>query len=373
VGARVERLVWNDFALDSVDLGGVALKLTLGLGSGLSRRAGDAPGVVYALTDRGPNLFVSQAVDDYGQAHLAYLRGVAGAKIMPMPWAGPEIVALRVAGGGVDVVRRIPLVTRSGARLTGVALPGSETEPIFDIAGKAIAADRLGADSEALAVLPNGSFLVAEEYGPSILVVGADGVVSERWVAAGREAELSHPDLPARGVLPERCGRRRPNRGFEALCASPDGRWLYLGFQSALMGEPETGVPVWKLDARTGALVDEWAYPFDTPASFTRDAARRKVGLGDLKICEFAWVGEDALIVLERIAHSTKVYRVELGQLPEKVLLFSSDNHPEVGSDMEGMAMLSPSEILLVSDNDFGVEGAGTEFWRISLEAPFVR
>jgi hypothetical protein len=67
------------------------------------------------------------------------------------------------------------------------------------------------------------------------------------------------------------------------------------------------------------------------------------------------------------------VYRVELGQLPEKVLLFSSDNHPEVGSDMEGMAMLSPPEILLVSDNDFGVEGAGTEFWRISLDAPFVR
>jgi hypothetical protein len=34
--------------------------------------------------------------------------------------------------------------------------------------------------------------------------------------------------------------------------------------------------------------------------------------------------------------------------------------------------MLSPFEILLAPDNDFGVEGAGTEFWRISLEAPFV-
>ena len=368
MAARIERLVLTDLALDPVELVGATLRLTLGLGSGLARRAGDAPGVVFAITDRGPNLFVSQAVEDYGQAHLEHLRAVTGAKIMPMPWAGPEIVELRVADGGVGVVRRIPLVTRSGARLTGVALPGGEMEPIFDIAGKAIAADRLGADSEALAVLPDGSFLVAEEYGPSILVVGAEGVVSERWVAAGREAELSHPDLPARGVLPERCGRRRLNRGFEALCASPDGRWVYLGFQSALMGEAETGVPVWKLDVRTGALAAEWVYPFDAPESFTRDAARRKVGLGDLKICEFAWVGEDALIVLERIAHSTKIYRVELGRLPEKELLFSSDDHPEVGSDMEGMAILSPTEILLVSDNDFGVEGAGTEFWRVVLE-----
>jgi hypothetical protein len=54
--------------------------------------------------------------------------------------------------------------------------------------------------------------------------------------------------------------------------------------------------------------------------------------------------------------------------LPEKRLLFSTDDHPEVGPDMEGMALLSPTEILLVSDNDFGVEGARTEFWRITLD-----
>jgi hypothetical protein len=368
--ARVERLAWTDVELDPVKLPKASLKLTFGLGSGLTRRASDPPGVVYAVTDRGPNLFVSQAVEDYGLEEMDRLRGLAGAKIMPQPQAGPEIVELRVESGAVRLVRRMPLVTRSGARLSGVALPGGQMEPIFDLAGAPIAADRLGADSEAIAVLPDGSFRVAEEYGPSILVADADGVVSERWVAAGREAELSHPDLPTRGVLPERCMRRTPNRGFEALCASPDGRWLYLGFQSAMMGEPESCVPVWKLDARTGALAAEWSYPFDPPASFRRDAVRRAVGPGDLKICELAWAGEDTLLALERIAHSTKIYRVELGRLPEKHLLFSSDNHPEVGSDMEGMALLSPREILLVSDNDFGVEGAGTEFWRIGLGAP---
>jgi hypothetical protein len=31
--------------------------------------------------------------------------------------------------------------------------------------------------------------------------------------------------------------------------------------------------------------------------------------------------------------------------------------------------MLSPFEILLAPDNDFGVEGAETEFWRIGLDA----
>lgn len=34
------------------------------------------------------------------------------------------------------------------------------------------------------------------------------------------------------------------------------------------------------------------------------------------------------------------------------------------------MVLLSPSEILLVNDNDFGVEGAEAAFWRISLPEP---
>ncbi|HEX8375407.1 MAG TPA: hypothetical protein VF606_09530, partial [Geminicoccaceae bacterium] len=58
--------------------------------------------------------------------------------------------------------------------------------------------------------------------------------------------------------------------------------------------------------------------------------------------------------------------------LPElsKSLLFSSDDAPEVGRDVEGMARLSPTELLLVTDNDFGVEGASTGFWRLSFDEP---
>jgi hypothetical protein len=92
------------------------------------------------------------------------------------------------------------------------------------------------------------------------------------------------------------------------------------------------------------------------------------VGAGDLKICEFAWLGEDRLIVLERIAHSTKLYDIDLRRLPEKTPLVSSDDYPEIGPDIEGMALLSPTEVLICSDNDFGVEGAATGFWRIVFE-----
>jgi hypothetical protein len=53
-----------------------------------------------------------------------------------------------------------------------------------------------------------------------------------------------------------------------------------------------------------------------------------------------------------------------------KRLLFSSDDAPEIGADLEGMAILSPSELLLASDNDFGVEGAETGFWRVRFDRP---
>ena len=54
----------------------------------------------------------------------------------------------------------------------------------------------------------------------------------------------------------------------------------------------------------------------------------------------------------------------------EKTLVFSSDHAPEVAADMEGMAVLSPTELVLVSDNDFGVEGAETGFWKITFAEP---
>ena len=55
-----------------------------------------------------------------------------------------------------------------------------------------------------------------------------------------------------------------------------------------------------------------------------------------------------------------------------KRLLFSSDDAPEVGADLEGMAILSPTELLLVNDNDFGVEGAETGFWRVRFDQPLL-
>jgi hypothetical protein len=53
-----------------------------------------------------------------------------------------------------------------------------------------------------------------------------------------------------------------------------------------------------------------------------------------------------------------------------KTLVLSTDDAPQLDRDLEGMAVLSPHELLLVNDNDFSVEGARTRFWRIRLAKP---
>jgi hypothetical protein len=365
---QVRELKWRDPPLGEVKTPRGRLRLTLGVGSGLSRRPGDPPGRVWALGDRGPNLKIGAAIKLYGLDHLACLREREGAKVLPIPDFQPCLAELQVGRQRVRLLRVIPLRTPDGP-LSGRPPPGgpeASMEPAFDLMGRVLPLDPWGADTEGLAALADGSFRVAEEYGPSLLHVDAEGVVRARWAPPGRDLPGSEPVLPAKAL------RRRLNRGFEAVCASGDGRWLYVAFQSALTGDPRESTTIWKLDAGTGALADEYAYPFDPPASFTADAAAGEATPGDLKVCELVWAGPDRLLVLERITRSARIYAVDVAQpgALDKRRVFSTDEAPQIAQDLEGMTLLSPRDLLLATDNDFGVEGAETRFYRLRFDAP---
>jgi Esterase-like activity of phytase len=406
-GVSVKRLAWSDVLLGGVNLPAGRLELTLGLGSGLTTRAGDAPDTVWALTDRGPNLSVEDAVARYGLDHLLSFATVRKAKIMPRPDMAPEILELRIKGDVVELVRRMPLHLASGQSLSGRPIPGEGMEQVFGLDGASIGADALGADPEAIAAMPDGGFWIAEEYGPSLLKVDASGVVTKRWTPAGREAYVSGVGLDVSGALPAIAARRTLNRGFEGVAASTDGLWLYAAFQSTLDGSKGEArnkrfARIWKLDSASGTVVGQHLYPFDAPESFPRDQLEGE-DKDDLKICDLVMAGPDTLIVLERMTRTAKLYVVELRDdrciaakhldvatqpaledmnaseldlcgvtMLEKRLLFSGDDFQEIGPDIEGVALLSANELLLVSDNDFGVDGAKTQFWRVQSDAAFV-
>ena len=389
---KVQRLGWSDPPLGAIDCPKRPMELTASFGSGLTRRRGDPPGILWGVGDRGPNFKVKVAVERYGLESLRRFKGTAGAKVMPRPDIGPAIAQLRVLEDRVELVRTIPLVNGDGTRVSGLPSPNgahAECEPALSLDGELLDPDPNGADTEGIAALSDGSFFLGEEYGPSLLKVSAEGRVLSRW---------------APGTLPEIAGRRQLNRGFEAISLSPDEAWLYLAFQSPLAHPDEQAherarhVRLWKLDARTGEVAAQFLYPLDAPETFRRDAAKGEFGRSDIKVSEILAEQHGTLLVLERGSETTKIFRTRLdasaaldpshldictrptleeisgegGSLPElsKQILFSSDAHPEVAADLEGMAILSPTQLLLVSDNDFGVEGAETSFWRVTFDEP---
>lgn len=402
----VERIAWRDVSLGVLKLrNGGRMRLTLGVGSGLAQRRGDPSGTLWAIADRGPNLKVDTAVERYGLSHLAHLADLDGAKLMPRPDLGPTLCELKLEGKAIKLVRQLRLGSSNGRPLSGLpALAGNAMEPAFDLEGNALGVDPSGADTEGVVALSNGTFWIAEEFGPSLLHVDAEGKVLRRWVPRGIEKSLTNAGHPVHGVLPAIAARRRLNRGFEALALSPDERWLYLIFQSPL-AHPEVKVfkraqhvRVWKLELATGVIAAQFLYPLDKPSSFARDQARGDVDRSDIKVSEAVTLGDGELLVLERISYTTKIYRVALepkialpksqidprtrptleqmsadGDLPEtipvlaKSLVLSSDDFPALPRDLEGMEMLSPTELLLVNDNDFSVEGARTQFWRVKV------
>ena len=369
----ITALAYDDVLLAEVPLPGGMLRASVGLGSGLATRPGDPPGRLWAICDRGPNLKPKQALKSYGLDAARPLLDIEGAKILPLADFTPAIHELQVEGDTVRLLSARPLVGAGGARLNGLPLPGgpeAAMEPAFGLDGRPLGTSLLGVDTEALAALADGDFWVAEEYGPSLLRVAADGRVVARCYPAGAEAPWATPAYPVRGNLPADAARRRLNRGFEALALSGDGTRLFAILQSPIAGE--SAARVWTLDAGDGALLAEHRYSFDPPESFLRDASDGPVDTGDLKIGDALWLAEDRLLVLERISRTSKLYvaRLDPDGSISKTLLLSTDDHPEVCADLEGVALLSDRELLLVNDNDFGIEGAATRFYRIAFDRP---
>jgi hypothetical protein len=408
-GWSVERLDWTDEALGEVELPKRTMRFRSGFGSGLSRRAGDPEGVVWAVCDRGPNIKVETAVKLYGLDRLETLRSEDGAKIMPRLDLGPALAELRVEGDRVLLVRTLRIADPEGRPLSGLPVPGgphTRCEPAFDLNGNALASDPSGLDTEGIAALADGGFWVGDEFGPSLVRLDSDGRVLKRLVPEG--TVLGGAAYPVEASLPAIAARRQLNRGFEAIALSPDGKSLFLAFQSPLAHPDERAhaqgrhVRLWRLDAESGEVAAQYLYPLDPPETFLRDGKKKPLERSDLKVSELVWVGEDSLLVLERGSETTRIYRVtpadgfalppehldvatrpgveEFSAREEglglpvlaKRLLFDTDDAPDVGADLEGMAILSPFELLLVNDNDFGMEGAETGFWRVRFDQPLL-
>lgn len=366
--------------------------LDVGIGSGACHFIGDEDDIIYTITDRGANIKTSASVKLLG-VDLTDKEG----KIFPVPNFSPTIYKLEISDGKAEILRKIQLKTEAGIPVTGLANPG--TEPAWDIQGDLLPYDPSGIDAEGLVKMRDGSFWVAEEYGPSILHLAGDGRILERWVPKGVQPLLAGAGYPVKEKLPEILRNRSLNRGIEGITASPDERYLYFAMQSPLANPHKDAyrnsrnVRIFKVDNQAEDVVGEYVYEIDPAETFVQDNRKNAHRQEDVKLSELTAVATDKLVVLERLSKTTKFYQIDLAgteniygskwdQEPtspsleqsmnevktvKKVLLLDTDEIGGLMKKAEGMAWLGDDQWIIINDNDFGITGESTYIARVKM------
>ncbi len=187
------------------------------------------PGHFYGLSDRGPNVATAAGVNPPG---IIFLMPEFNPRISLYRITSSGAIELVSSIGLKDrngrPVTGLPNRTFGNTGETPYNLDGTPVQ--LDPDGDGIRGyDESGIDSEGLVAMPDGTFWVSDEYGPHIV----------QFDATGREIARINPFATdprnrAGRVLPAELARRWPNRGMEGLTITPDGRTLVGIMQSNL-------------------------------------------------------------------------------------------------------------------------------------------
>jgi len=257
-------------------------------------------GEFWTVTDRGPN--GQMAVDGKKRRTFA------------VPGFDPAIVKIRVSGSTVKLLDAIPVTTSSGKSVTSLSnQKGRDEAPYSYDAKTPLSYNPNGVDTEGIVRAKDGSFWLADEYGPSLIHVSARGKVLTRYVPKG--LNLTGTDYPVVEALPSILLHRKVNRGFEGLAQLPGGD-LVMAVQSPLSvpdedaGEASLTTRLLRFSPKKRAVTAEYAYRFD-PVSVVDPG---EDDTSELKISSVVAVGRDRLLVEERTDKAARLQVVRLSR-----------------------------------------------------------
>lgn len=307
----------------------------------------------YILTDRGPN------VDGL----------TSESKVFPLPDYSPMIGRFRLQGDSLKLVENIILKDSTGLNLVG--LPNKEGDGVtgevaYNLSGEIIRNPSRGIDSEGLALGPDSTFWVSDEYAPFIMQFDRQGKLLR---------ELS----PSKG-LPAYYAKRRPNRGMEGLTISRDGKYLYGIMQSPLY-YPDKSTKDKSLNNRiiqidlTNNTTKEFIYQLEAPKNIVseitsindstflvmeRDGDFPKDGKGFKKVFQInlkeasdvSGNPVDPFTSEELIA--AKILPVKKELLTDLLTAIPGYRHDKP----EGITMYNDSTLCVVNDDDFGIDAS---------------
>lgn len=359
------------------------------LSSDLFHDPADSYNEFWAITDRGPN-------------------GNPGLRTFLTPEFTPLIMRVRVHGTGVSILRAFPIVDTAGRPVTGLSNVSGFDETPFNFNGTTqLAFNPNGLDTEGIVRESDGSFWLVDEYSPSLVHVTPSGQVADRFVPEDSQLASTLATTPAyrvRKTLPAILNTRRQNRGFEGIAISPDNTTLFIAMQSPLeyptraLGRASRMVRIYKFDIASERVTGEYAYMFDEVCHFIGQATGCGVAPGEMKISALYAVNSSVVHVQERTDTHTKVYRVDTAAATNilgtrwdtreaaptaattaletlsnattaaaagvtvlaKTLTVDITALPGVPGKIEGIAMASPTVMVVGNDNDFGLVDTAT-------------
>lgn len=352
------------------------------------------PGEFYMMTDRGVNFdYVNSSGKVYG-------------KVFPIPDFTPTILHVKLDQGKIGLLRAIPLLDGQGKPVKGLTNDSNDERSYTSVGGSQLPYAPAGLDTEALQLLPDGKFLIAEEYGPSIIVADPDGKVLVRYVPQGKHYETTA--YPIKPILPAVLKQRRSNRGFENLALTADGKTAYAILQSP-MGDAKNKayensrlVRILRLDVSNSvdAKVNGMFAVLQSHKADYLETGKQK----DLKYSDAVALSQDKLLLLERATKKVKLITADLSQATNllehpladglkfeqesdqlttlsvtpavtKVVFDSRDIMFSMDTDkIEGLSVLNNAVVLISNDNDFGVGDNTNDYpskvWLVRLGKP---
>ncbi len=305
--------------------------------------------VFYSMTDRGPN---GKPKGPKKSAKRPFL----------VPDFSPQILKINfdLETQKAQVVERLPITRPDGTPASGLPLArsgnGIQDEVAVDTKNKDLKLDLWGMDPEGLAKDSDGFFWMAEEYGPSLLKVSAQGKILKRWSAR---------DNPS--TLPSFLALRKINRGFEAITWTEKGN-LLLFLQSELPTQDyKNFAPVVEFDPKTEKTVGLYFYPLSKEGGkigAATQAHNKEIFVleqsGDTgtkawqKVFKIDLAGAHS--VLNEDALSKRDWKIPAGT-PALVKTEVADLASTLNAyeKLEGMTFDPQGRFVIVNDNDFGV------------------
>jgi hypothetical protein len=315
-------------------------------------------------------------------------------RTLVVPEYSPVILKVAPVDGILSIEEVLPLVGRTGKRLTGLSnnTKYDYTRYSWD-ATVQLPFDPDSIDPEGLVRTSAGDFWICEEFAPSIVRIDPTGKVLKRFVPAGwgPKVDASTMDYELSRTLPGIFTLRQKNNGFEGIAMDREETTLYVALQCPLDNPKDAGpasrnTRILVFDIATESVVAEYVYRFDDVNAF--DPENADGAQDEMKLSSLVALNKNMLLVGERTDWVARVFMVNIAKatnilgtawddpatspsietlddpasagvtvLPKK--LFVDLNLPGMPGKIEGKAMLDEEILGVINDNDFGLDGDG--------------